>query len=58
MFGSFRIFFSEKEEDMPKEGSNAPALCLPSADKAKVCLEDFSGKWMVLYFYPKDSTSG
>jgi peroxiredoxin Q/BCP len=43
---------------MPKEGSKASAFCLPSADKGKVCLKDFYGKWVVLYFYPKDSTSG
>jgi len=48
----------KKEENMPKEGSKAPAFCLPSADKDKVCLKDFYGKWVVLYFYPKDSTSG
>jgi len=49
---------SLKEENMLKEGSKAPAFCLPSAQKDKVCLKDFSGKWVVLYFYPKDSTSG
>jgi peroxiredoxin len=48
----------KKEETMPREGSKAPAFCLPSPDKDKVCLKDFAGKWVVLYFYPKDSTSG
>jgi peroxiredoxin Q/BCP len=48
----------EKEDTMPKEGSKAPSFCLPSADKDQVCLKDFAGKWVVLYFYPKDSTSG
>jgi peroxiredoxin Q/BCP len=43
---------------MPKEGSNAAPFCLPAAEKDQVCLKDFSGKWVVLYFYPKDSTSG
>jgi thioredoxin-dependent peroxiredoxin len=43
---------------MPTIGSNAPAFCLPSPEKENVCLKDFSGKWVVLYFYPKDSTSG
>jgi len=43
---------------MPKEGFKAPAFCLPSVEKDQVCLKDFSGKWVVLYFYPKDSTSG
>lgn len=43
---------------MLTEGSKAPAFCLPSADQAQVCLKDVAGKWVVLYFYPKDSTSG
>ena len=47
----------KKEDTMLKEGSKAPTFCLPSADKDKVCLKDFAGKWVVPYFYPKDSTS-
>lgn len=43
---------------MLTEGTNAPAFCLPSAENDQVCLEDFAEKWVVLYFYPKDSTSG
>lgn len=43
---------------MPTEGSVAPAFCLPSADSEKVCLKDYAGNWVVVYFYPKDSTSG
>ena len=41
-----------------KLGSKAPDFCLPDADNKKVCLKDFKGKWVVLYFYPKDNTSG
>lgn len=36
----------------------APSFCLPSADGKQICLEDFKGRWVVLYFYPKDNTSG
>ena len=43
---------------MPKEGSKAHAFCLPAVEADKVCLKDYTGKWVVLYFYPKDSTSG
>ncbi len=43
---------------MLKAGAKAPAFCLPSAQSEKVCLQDVSGKWVVVYFYPKDSTSG
>lgn len=36
----------------------AAAFCLPDEEGKKVCLKDFRGKWVVLYFYPKDNTSG
>lgn len=39
-------------------GSTAPEFCLPDKDEKKICLKDFKGKWVVLYFYPKDDTSG
>ncbi len=41
-----------------KAGDLAPEFCLPDADEKEVCLKDFRGKWVVLYFYPKDNTSG
>ncbi len=41
-----------------KEGSIAPNFCLPDQDENKVCLEDFKGKWVILYFYPRDNTPG
>ena len=41
-----------------KVGDRAPLFCLPNQDEEDVCLEDFKGKWVVLYFYPKDNTSG
>ncbi len=39
-------------------GEKAPEFCLPDQDGKEVCLKDFRGKWVVLYFYPKDNTSG
>ena len=39
-------------------GSKAPEFCLPDENGKDVCLEQFRGKWVVLYFYPKDNTSG
>lgn len=33
-------------------------FCLPDAEGNEHCLKDFKGKWVVLYFYPKDNTSG
>ncbi|MDR3764589.1 MAG: peroxiredoxin [Acidobacteriota bacterium] len=42
----------------PEAGTEAPAFTLPSQDGQTVNLSDFRGKWVVLYFYPKDFTSG
>ena len=43
---------------MVKTGENAPGFCAPDKDGKEVCLKDYSGRWVVLYFYPKDNTSG
>jgi peroxiredoxin Q/BCP len=42
----------------PETGSMAPQFTLKSQDGTPVNLTDFRGKWVVLYFYPKDFTSG
>ena len=39
-------------------GDKAPAFTLLDQDGKKVSLKDFLGKKVVLYFYPKDMTSG
>ena len=41
-----------------KVGAEAPKFCLPDKDNKEVCLKDFIGKYVVLYFYPKDNTPG
>jgi peroxiredoxin Q/BCP len=38
--------------------SKAPDFTLESNTQGKVTLSNFHGKWVVLYFYPKDNTSG
>jgi len=43
---------------VPQVGQSAPDFTLPSQDGSRVSLHDFRGKWVVLYFYPKDGTSG
>ena len=43
---------------MLKEGTKAPAFALADKDGNTVTLEDFAGKKLVLYFYPKDNTPG
>lgn len=39
-------------------GDQAPSFTLPDQDGRKVSLEDFRGQPVLLYFYPKDETSG
>jgi thioredoxin-dependent peroxiredoxin len=41
-----------------KIGDPAPTFDLPNAETACVQLENFRGRWLVIYFYPKDATSG
>ena len=36
----------------------APEFCLLNKDNKKVCLKDFKGKNVIIYFYPKDNTPG
>ena len=43
---------------MPQAGQQAPEFTLPSQDGSPVSLKDLRGKWVVLYFYPKDNTPG
>lgn len=43
---------------MVEVGDLAPEFCLPSSDQSEICLSSYLGKWVVLYFYPKDNTSG
>ena len=42
----------------PAVGSVAPEFSLRSQDGASVSLKDYRGQWVVLYFYPRDFTSG
>ncbi len=44
--------------DMPPVGAAAPNFTLPSQENAPISLADYKGKWVVLYFYPKDQTQG
>jgi thioredoxin-dependent peroxiredoxin len=46
------------DQPMPSAGQTAPTFTLPSQDGSQISLDSFHGKWVVLYFYPKDMTSG
>jgi len=39
-------------------GDIVPDFCLPNQDEEEICLRDIRGRWIVLYFYPKDNTPG
>jgi thioredoxin-dependent peroxiredoxin len=43
---------------MPAAGQKAPTFTLPSQDGTPISLKQYRGKWVVLYFYPRDMTSG
>ncbi|HEX9686197.1 MAG TPA: peroxiredoxin [Burkholderiales bacterium] len=48
--------FSKRNE--PRVGDEAPGFALPDQDGRTRNLAEFRGKWLVLYFYPRDDTPG
>src|SRR5579864_4265668 len=48
----------QPQQTQPSVGQPAPEFSLATSDGSQVSLKDFKGKWVVLYFYPKDMTSG
>ena len=46
------------DQTVPAAGQVAPTFILPSQDGSEISLDSFKGKWVVLYFYPKDMTPG
>ncbi len=53
-------FITARADDstMPAVGQLAPTFTLPSQTGEPISLDSFRGKWVVLYFYPKDMTTG
>ena len=47
-----------RAESVPAVGTAAPNFTLNSQDGTPISLSQYRGKWVVLYFYPKDMTSG
>jgi thioredoxin-dependent peroxiredoxin len=54
----FVVSRSLSAKSLPVSGSVAPEFSLSSEDGSQVSLKAFRGKWVVLYFYPKDFTTG
>ncbi len=46
------------DQTLPAVGQAAPTFTLPSQTGDPISLKSFRGKWVVLYFYPKDMTTG
>ncbi len=44
--------------EMPEAGQKAPAFSGITGDGSTLSLQDFSGQWLLLYFYPRDNTPG
>ena len=44
--------------ELPEAGKPAPDFNLPDQNGKQHALQDYRGKWLVLYFYPKDDTPG
>src|ERR1700723_3419622 len=57
--GIFAVRNARAADDaVPAVGQQAPVFSLPSQEGTPVSLDHYRGKWVVLYFYPKDMTSG
>jgi peroxiredoxin Q/BCP len=55
---AFVVKLSLAQGPAPVAGQPAPNFTLPSQDGSPVSLQQYRGKWVVLYFYPKDNTAG
>ena len=61
MLGALALWFvgrSASAGEVPQPGQAAPDFNLPDQNGRMHSLQDFAGKWLVLYFYPKDDTPG
>jgi peroxiredoxin Q/BCP len=55
---SFNKIVTVRRNKMLTVGTIAPDFTLPNQEGEEVHLADYRGQWVVLYFYPKDNTSG
>lgn len=60
LLAAFALLVSQmaRAGELPKVGEAAPDFELPDQNGVKHSLKEFSGNWLVLYFYPKDDTPG
>jgi peroxiredoxin Q/BCP len=57
-FSTVAFMNASETQTQPEVGKSAPDFSLTTGDGSQVSLKDYRGKWVVLYFYPKDFTSG
>jgi peroxiredoxin Q/BCP len=57
-FATLTCMATTEAQSQPEVGKPAPDFSLTTGDGSQVSLKDYRGKWVVLYFYPKDFTSG
>src|SRR6201984_336185 len=57
-FTTLALMDAAETQMQPEVGKPAPDFSLTTGDGSQGSLKDFKGKWVVLYFYPKDFTSG
>ena len=55
---AFTAIAATETQTQPVAGKPAPDFSLTTGDGSQVSLKDYRGKWVVLYFYPKDFTGG
>jgi peroxiredoxin Q/BCP len=55
---TFPCMAATEPQTQPEVGKPAPDFSLTTGDGSQVSLKGYRGKWVVLYFYPKDFTSG
>ncbi len=60
LFASLALLVNQMARggELPKVGEAAPDFELPDQNGVQHTLKEFAGKWLVLYFYPKDDTPG
>ena len=57
-FITLALMQGAETQKQPEVGQPAPDFSLTTGDGSQASLKDYRGKWIVLYFYPKDFTSG
>jgi peroxiredoxin Q/BCP len=58
VFAALLVARAARAGELPKVGETAPSFNLPDQNGKLHTLQEYRGKWLVLYFYPKDDTPG